>query len=174
MIGTIGAFQVLTAKRIMGVFILCFILNGTYTTPADIPGKVDKTELKYMAGVIDAENGNMSNDPDMYYNDVLRQLLTGSVVLNRMYSDKWNGNTIEEVVMAKDGGYIQYATKTRNTFKNRKPSELTKMIAKYLLLYGPICPPGVVFQGQGKHKTKLYMSIPVKGDKDELFYYGNY
>ena len=105
-------------------------------------------------------------------------LLTGSVALNRLYSKNWAGNTIEEVIRAKG----QYARTTVRDFQKVKIPERTKMLTKYLLIFGPICPSNVVYQGQkvnGKGikdpKTgkiiHVYDRIEVPGQKDELFCY---
>ena len=50
-------------------------------------------------------------------------------------------------------------------------TELTKAIAKYLLIFGSVCPKNVVYQGQKKNGSSVYKSCPVKGQKDEIFCY---
>ena len=156
-------------NKICATIILGLIYAGIITSPDQLKQDVNEVSLQHLSGMMELENGN----PGGYSvaEDIRRLLLTGSVPLNRMASSKWIGNTIEEVIMAKDGGYIQYASKTRNGFKTKKASERTVLLAKYLLIYGPICPSNVVYQGQGRNGSGVYDSIPVKGDKDELFCY---
>ena len=148
-------------KAIAGI-VLALILSGIITSPDQLAGYVDDWELKCLSGAMECENG--SNGDECL-------LLTGSVVLNRRNSPKWKGNSVEEVILAKDSGYWQYASVTRNGFKTKKASERTVMLAKYLLIYGPICPSNVVYQGQGRNGSGIYDSIPVKGEKNELFCY---
>jgi len=152
---------------IIGAINLTLILNGVITNQEQLLGEVNKQDLQYLAGAMEIENGNETNAP---YDDMMRLLLTGSVILNRVKSSKWNGDTIEEVILAKDGGFIQYASVTRDGFKTKKAKERTILLAKYLLIYGPICPESVVYQGQNPScGSGIYKSIPVKGDKDEFF-----
>ena len=154
-------------ERITKSIILMFIYCGLITSPDQLNGTVDPTQLQYLAGAMEIENGNPGGISEM--EDIRRLLLTGSVILNRKNSPHWQGDTIEGVIMAKDGGFIQYAWETRNGFKTKKASERTKLLAKYLLIYGSICPNNVMYQGQSKNGSGVYDSIPVKGDKNELF-----
>ena len=149
-------------KKVVGGFILMMILSGYITTPDQLNGKVDVTELRYMSGASEIENGNETGD---YYNDVLRLLLTDSVILNRINSKHWYGNNVEEVILAKG----QYAPVTRNGFKTKKADDITILCAKYVLLYGSICPENVVYQGQSYNGSGLYKEIPVRGEKSEKF-----
>lgn len=121
-----------------------------------------KTDLQYLSGAMEIENGHNGDEILLY---------TGSVILNRLNSKKWKGNTIEEVILAKDGGRIQYASVTRKGFKTKKASKRTKYLAKYLLIFGSVCPKNVVYQGQKKNGSSVYKSCPVKGQKDEIFCY---
>ena len=133
---------------VLAMVVLAMVMSGTITSKQlDAFGTTNKQDVKYLAGVMTEENGNNSD---------VCQLLTGSVVLNRMKSDKWNGSTIEEVIMATDGGFLQYARKTRNNFKIVKSTKRTKLLAKYLLIFGPICPENVVYQGMTKAGTGEY------------------
>lgn len=149
-------------KKVFAGLVLSLILNGHITHPDQLPGKVNETDLQHLSGAMEIENGNRTNKPK---DDIRRLLLTGSVVLNRVRSDNWSGNTIEKVILAPG----QYAPVTRNGFKTKKATERTVLLAKYLLIYGPICPENVVYQGQSMNGSGLYESIEVKGDKDELF-----
>lgn len=128
----------------------------------DTKSKEFKTELNHMSGAVTKENGD---------NGDLIQLLTASVIENRKQSSKWKGSTTEEVVMAKEGRYWQYAKVTRDNFKTVKSSKRTRYLCKFVLIFGPICPENVVYQGQSKNGSGVYMSIPVPGQKDEVFCY---
>lgn len=121
-----------------------------------------QTDLQYLSGAMQIENGDNGDEILLY---------TGSVILNRLNSPKWNGNTIEEVILAKDGGYWQYASVTRKGFKTKKASKRTKYLAKYLLIFGSVIPETVVYQGQKKNGSGIYKRCPVKGQKDEIFCY---
>lgn len=135
-------------KAIAGLM-LVLILSGYITSPDQLTGDVDLWDLQCLSGMMDCENG--SNGDECL-------LLTGSVALNRRNSPKWKGNTIEEVVMAYDGGW-QYASSTRNAFRTRKVPEHTVLLAKYLLLYGPICPPNVMYQGTEINGSGIYKPL---------------
>lgn len=121
-----------------------------------------QTDLKYLSGAMEIENGSNGDEILLY---------TGSVILNRLHSKNWKGNTIEEVIMAKDYGFQQYASVTRNGFKTKKASKRTKYLAKYLLIFGSVCPENVVYQGQKKNGSGVYKRCPVPGQKDEIFCY---
>lgn len=121
-----------------------------------------KTELNHMSGAVTKENGDNSD---------LIQLLTASVIENRKQSSKWKGSTTEEVIMAKEGKYWQYAKVTRDNFKTVKSSRRTRYLCKFVLIFGPVCHENVVYQGQSKNGSGVYMSIPVPGQKDEIFCY---
>ena len=149
-------------NKIVANIILAMIYAGILTHPDQLKGDVDVTELKYMSGASEIENGN---ETGKYQDDVRRLLLTDSVIMNRINSSKWKGNNVEEVILARG----QYAPVTRNNFKTKKADDITVLCAKYVLIFGPICPENVVYQGQCKNGSGIYDSIPVKGDKDELF-----
>ena len=132
--------------RIFAVVYLTLIMNGSITSPDQIPGNVDPRNLQQLAGVIMCENGSCP--------EIKCQLLTGVVPLNRLYSNHWNGDSIEEVIMAKDGGFWQYAYTTRRDFKTIKCSDLSLAIAKYLLIYYEpdlIAPKELMYQGMNKY-----------------------
>lgn len=153
--------------KMVGAIILGLIYAGVITSPDQLTGKVESTPLQHLAGMMEIENGN----PGGYSNaeDIRRLLLTGSVAINRQNSPHWQGNSIESVIMAKDGGFIQYAHETRNGFRTKKASKRTVLLAKYLLIFGPICPSNVMYQGQSLNGSGVYDSIPVMGEKNELF-----
>ena len=154
-------------NKMVGMIILGLIYAGVITSPSQLRREVEAVALQQLSGAMEIENGNPGGVSD--FEDIRRLLLTGSVVLNRKNSPHWQGNTIEGVIMAKDGGSIQYANVTRDGFKTKKASERTTLLAKYLLIYGSICPNNVMYQGQSKNGSGVYDSIPVKGDKNELF-----
>lgn len=146
--------------------VLVLILKGVITSPSQLRD-VEPTPLQHLSGTMAIENEN----PGGYsvLQDMIRLLLTGAVVMNRVNSPRWSGSTIEAVVLAKG----QYASVTRRGFKTRQAKEQTVLLAKYLLLYGTkwVCPSNVVYQGQGKNGSSVYLRIKVKGDKPELFCY---
>lgn len=158
-------------KQIVAIVALSIILSGG-TIPDkwfDMFGSVSEKDMQDLGGMMVKENGD-NGDKCL--------LLTGSVALNRLYSKNWYGSTIEEVIRAKG----QYARTTVRDFQKVKIPERTKMLTKYLLIFGPICPSNVVYQGQkinGKGikdpKTgkivHVYERIEVPGQKDELFCY---
>lgn len=143
----------LVTKMIAGMYMV-LILEGYITSPDQIPGNVDPRNLQQLAGVIMCENGSCP--------EVKCQFLTGVVPLNRLHSNHWDGDSIEEVIMAKDGGYIQYAYPTRNNFKTIKCSDLSLAIAKYLLLYyepGLQADKRLMYQGMNKYAgSEVYWS----------------
>lgn len=115
-----------------------------------------------MSGATQVENGNNGDEIVLY---------TASVLYNRMKSPKWNGNTIEEVILAKDGGHWQYAPVTRKNYKTVKVSKRVKYLCKFVMIFGSVVPPTVVYQGQKENGSGVYKSCPVKGQKDEIFCY---
>ena len=153
------------ARHILMPTVLALILSGNITTCDQLKGEVDPVEHQQLSGVMEIENGNKGGISDE--EDIMRLLDTGSVVLHRKESSHWSGDTIEEVIMAKG----QYAPVTRNNFKTKQATERTKMLAKFLLLYGTTCPRLVVYQGQSFNGSKEYKRYKVKGDKDEIFCY---
>ena len=159
-------------KTILAIFYLQLIMTGYITSPDQIYGEVDPWELQCLAGASQIENGDNSEECIF---------LTDAVILNRLHSDHWKGNTIEEIILAKG----QYAPVTRNGFRTKKCSNRVLAIAKYMLLYyepGFQCDADVVYQGQsinGKGKDidgdgkleHVYRRIQVPGQKDEIFCY---
>ena len=131
-------------------------------TGIDTKSEQFKTDLQYLSGAMEIENGSNGDEILLY---------TGSVILNRLHSQKWNGNTIEEVITAKDGGFWQYASVTRKGFRTKKASKRTRYLAKYLLIFGSVTPESVVYQGQKKNGSGVYKSCPVVGQKNEIFCY---
>ena len=156
-------------KNLAG-FLLILILSGFNPDMSRFP--VDELELKYMSGAVMIENGNQTGQtPEEKLNDIYRILYTASVIENRKNSNTWKGSTTEEVIMAKEGPYWQYASVTRDGFKTKEYSKTVETCCHYVLYFGSILPENVVYQGQGKNGSGVYKSIPVRGDKDELFCY---
>lgn len=143
-------------QNIIAGIILALIMTGQITKASQIPGDVDTTEMNNLASEIELEVGNGDDEC---------KLVCGSVVINRINSDKWKGSTVEEVVMAKEGPYWQYAETTRKGLKTHKPSKHSKLLAKYLLIYGPVCPENVMYQGMNYNGSGTYMEKDIPGQK---------
>lgn len=135
--------------KAFGSILLALILMGIITSPDQLRGNVDAWDLQCLSGAMEIENG--SNGDECL-------LLTGSVILNRLNSPKWKGNTIEEVITAYDGGW-QYASVTRKGFRTKNASERTRLLAKWLLIYGVICPENVMYQGTRKNGSGVYKPL---------------
>ena len=81
------------------------------------------------------------------------QIYTGSVVLNRVNSDKWPGHSLEETITQKKWGK-QYACYWDGNFQ-RTPTATNWEVAKYLLENGSQIPHDVVYQS-GKALGKVW------------------
>lgn len=160
-------------KSITTIFAIVYfnmIMMGAITDPSQIPGEVDSWDLQCLAGAAQIENGDNSEECIF---------LTCAVIMNRVYSDNWKGDTIEKIITAKG----QYAPVTVNGFRTKKCTDRVLTIAKYTLLYyepGFQCDADVVYQGQkvnGHGKcidgvlVHEYRRIKVPGQKDEIFCY---
>ena len=150
--------------QFISILVLTLILTGNMTLKGlNKYGQVNSQDVKYLAGAMEIENGN---------NSQLCRLLTGSVILNRMKSDKWSGSTISEVIEAKDGGYWQYAPVTRHNYKIKKASKETKMLAKYLLIFGSMAPENVVYQSKNKNAgSGVYWKEPTPNESIKYEYF---
>lgn len=146
------------------ILVLTLILTGQITSKGlNQFGTVLSRDVNHLAGVMTIEGGDSSD---------LCQLLIGSVVLNRVKSDTWSGSTIDEVVEAKDGGYWQYADVTRKKYKTVKSTKHTKLLAKYLLIFGSIAPENVVYQGKNKNAgSGLYWKEPTPHERIKYEYF---
>lgn len=155
------------------MFMLVLLMHGMIPSMLNQDNyPVDATELKHMSGAVMKENGNMpGKTEEEIVNDCKRVLYTASVIENRKNSDAWKGSTTEEVIMAKEGPYYQYASVTRNNFKTVEYTEYVEACCHYVLYFGSVIPENIVYQGQGKNGSGVYDRIPVRGDKDELFCY---
>ena len=138
-------------QNVVAGVVLCLIMTGYITKPSQLKGEVDKQELHDLASTMELENKGNGDEC---------LLLTGSVPLNRIKSSKWKGDTVREVVMAKEGKYWQYAEPTRKGFDDYKPSQHAKLLAKYLLIYGVVCPENVVYQGMNQNNgSSVYREL---------------
>ena len=102
-------------------------------------------DLDILAGVMYGEN---------WISGRWEMMLTGSVVLNRVISKDFP-NTIKEVVYQIDGGYEQYAPRTKNLIRSKEVPHECYELAKLLLKYGPICPKQVLYQAH-KNQGNVY------------------
>ena len=146
------------AKNIMAPIILAMILNGTITSPDQLKGDVNHHDWNLLSACMMLENGNNGDEC---------LLLTGSVVVNRAWYCSWCPSTIEEVLYQKG----QYASHTVNNLETVLVPEHIKLLAKYLLLYGPICPKDVVFQSQQKNLGRKHYKVIDTPDGPEYFAY---
>lgn len=146
------------AKHIMAPIILAMILNGTITTPDQLKGDVNHHDWNLLSACMMLENGNNGDEC---------LLLTGSVVVNRAWYCSWCPSTIEGVLYQKG----QYASHTVNNLETVLVTDHIKLLAKYLLLYGPICPKEVVFQSQQKNLGRKHYKVIDTPDGPEYFAY---
>lgn len=115
--------------------------SGEHKEELDTETLLDESKVYMLAHLIGGEAGAD------WCSDEL-QLAVGSVVLNRIASDKFP-NDMESVIF-QDGQY----SVTWNGAYYKEPTERTVKNAKYLLLNGPTIPEDVIFQAnfsQGKH-----------------------
>lgn len=115
--------------------------SGEHKEMLDTETLLDQSKVYMLAHLIGGEAG-----ADWCTDEL--QLAVGSVVLNRIASDKFP-NTMEEVIFQKG----QYSVTWNGAYEN-EPTERTVANAKYLLLNGPTIPEDVLFQAnfkQGKH-----------------------
>ena len=95
----------------------------------------------FLAKIIETEAGYS-------YNTDEHQLMVGSVVLNRVASPAFPNTIYEVFYQGIDSGCKQYAQAGTEWFDNTIPSDRALSNARYLLEYGSIAPPGVVFQAE--------------------------
>lgn len=115
--------------------------SGEHKEMLDTETLLDQSKVYMLAHLIGGEAG-----ADWCTDEL--QLAVGSVVLNRIASDKFP-NTMEEVIFQKG----QYSVTWNGAYEN-EPTERTVANAKYLLINGPTIPEDVLFQAnfkQGKH-----------------------
>lgn len=136
--------------------ILTLILCGVVTSPNQLPGEVNSRDLDLLSACMQLENGN---------NGDRCLLLTGSVVLNRRDYVSWCPNTVEGVLYQKG----QYARDTVDRLEKVIATEHIRLLAKYLLIYGPICPKNVIYQSQQKNLGSDHYDIIKTPDGPEYF-----
>lgn len=96
-------------------------------------------DARLLAAIMTLENGSTGKNDDEN-RQVL--ILTGAVVLNRVKSGDWGGDTIEKVLYAKG----QYASYTKNNINKVDIPDYILELSKELLTYGCNVPDYVVFQ----------------------------
>ena len=114
--------------------------SGEHKEMLDTETLLDQSKVYMLAHLIGGEAG-----ADWCTDEL--QLMVGSVVLNRIASDRFP-NTMEEVIFQQG----QYSVTWNGAYYN-EPTERTVANAEYLLLNGPTIPSDVLFQAnfpQGK------------------------
>ena len=115
-------------------------------TPTIEPCPYDKDELDLLARLIMAEAGS-----DWCKDDMLAYV--GSVVLNRMASDKYP-DTMYKVIYQPG----QYAC-VNNGHINKEPTERCWEIAEDLLVNGSVLPENVVYQAEFRQGKGVYCTV---------------
>lgn len=110
--------------------------SSTYMWNGNWNYKYNEEDVKILAGVMYGEN---------YISGRWEMMLTGSVVLNRIISDKFP-NTVKDVVYQFDGKYEQYAPRTKRLIGSKEVTKECYDLARILLEYGPVAPEFVVYQ----------------------------
>lgn len=149
-------FHMKTPRSIVAGIILALILSGYITSPDQLKREVDLRDLHLLGACMQLENGN-NGDKCL--------LLTGSVVLNRVYYCSWCPDTVEGVLYQKG----QYAKPTVDNLETVLVNEHITLLAKYLLIYGPICPKNVMFQSQQKNLGNGHYDVIETPDGPEYF-----
>lgn len=111
-----------------------------------------ENNLYWLSRIIYAECGSS------YCTDEL-QLLTGSVVLNRVLSTKYP-NSIYDVIFQHSGNSYQYSPAKSGKIYN-EPDERCINNTKYLLENGPI-EPNIIYQSGFRQGTITYKVVPIK------------
>lgn len=143
-------------QKVVVNIILTLILCGVVTSPNQLQGEVNSRDLDLLSACMQLENGN---------NGDRCLLLTGSVVLNRRDYVSWCPNTVEGVLYQKG----QYARDTVDRLEKVIATEHIRLLAKYLLIYGPICPKNVIYQSQQKNLGSDHFDIIDTPDGPEYF-----
>lgn len=128
--------------------------------------KINEDDLRILGAVIELENGGSVERGDR---DGIRcGLLTGSVPLNRVSRSDWP-NTLYDVIHQKG----QYASNTVKKLYTVKIPKKVNQLAEYLLIFGSICPEGVVFQSQNPSLGKKRYEAIKTSSGYEYFAYGD-
>jgi len=106
----------------------------------------DYEDVEILAGVMYGEN---------WISGRYEMMLTGSVVLNRVLDGRFPNN-IHDVVYQIDGGYEQYAPRTKRLIGSSEVPEICYNLARILLDFGPIAPPDVVYQAHFNQGTVFW------------------
>jgi len=156
---------------IVGIF---FVLCGAFTPkveaeepvltvePREIPKPVkeapsddfsvtDESEIELLARLITAEAGYSSAYDPLDYEELC--YLTGSVVINRIKSEKFP-DTLQEVINQR--GQYQCVV---NGHINREYDDTAWEISEELLLYGTEIDEAVVFQSEFRQGSGIYRQI---------------
>lgn len=116
--------------------------SGKYIEELEVHTLIDNDSLDMLAHIMNAEAGSD------WCTDEL-QLAVGSVVLNRIASDKFPNNMHD--VIFQEGQY----SPTWNGAYYKEPSERSYANAKYLLEHGSVI-PGYIWQANFKQGTDIF------------------
>ena len=120
------------------------------------PPMGSQDDIELLAKLITAEQGYASNYDDEYEYEE-RAYLCGSVVINRMNSEKFP-NTLKEVVYQHKGDKYQYQCVKNGTI-NRDYDDIAWEIAEELLAYGTTIDEKVVYQAEFPQGSGVYRQI---------------
>jgi hypothetical protein len=128
-------------------------LNGQfYLAMQEEPPMVDEADIELLARLITAEQGYADNyEDELDYEE--RAYLCGSVVINRMKSDKFP-NTLQEVI--NQPGQYQCVS---NGHINKEYDDIAWEIAEELLVYGTTIDESIVFQAEFQQGSGTYRKI---------------
>ena len=119
--------------------------------PSDDFSVTDESEIELLARLITAEAGYSSSYDPLDYEELC--YLTGSVVINRIKSEKFP-DTLQEVINQR--GQYQCVT---NGHINREYDDTAWEISEELLLYGTEIDEAVVFQSEFRQGSGIYRQI---------------
>jgi spore germination cell wall hydrolase CwlJ-like protein len=118
----------------------------------DEPPTVEQEDIELLARLITAEQGYSANyDDEEEYEELA--YLTGSVVINRINSEKFP-NTLREVI-EQPGQYQCYS----NGHIDRPFDDIAYEIAEELLVFGTTIDEGIVFQSEFQQGSGVYRQI---------------
>lgn len=119
--------------------------------PSDDFSVTDESEIELLARLITAEAGYSSAYDPLDYEEIC--YLTGSVVINRIKSEKFP-DTLQEVINQRG----QYQC-VENGHINREYDDTAWEISEELLLYGTEIDETVVFQSEFRQGSGIYRQI---------------
>lgn len=143
-----------------------FLLTLFLLTLPVVPHTEEDIDL--LADVMWLENGH-TGDTEEENRECL--ILTGAVVLNRVKSGEWGGDTVREVVYAKG----QYADVTKSRIGKCDTPEWVRDLAKSILTFGTNVPDYVIYQSMQSNLGTRWKVIDGEyfatngGHKDEGF-----